>query len=64
VLVVEGLKAGERIVIEGVQKVRNGTPVTPVTAEQLAASAAATAKTGGAKPSAEGAAKANPATKE
>ncbi len=28
-VVLEGLKAGERVVVEGVQKVRNGSPVAP-----------------------------------
>ena len=45
VLVVEGLKAGERIVIEGLQKVREGAPVQPMTATQLAQAAAAQAAT-------------------
>ena len=40
-LVQEGLKAGERIVIEGLQKVREGSPVQPMTAAQMAQVAAA-----------------------
>lgn len=36
-LVIEGLKAGERIVLEGLQKVREGTPVTAMTGAQMAA---------------------------
>ena len=40
VLILEGLKAGERIVVEGLQKVREGVPVQPVTAAQLAQAAA------------------------
>jgi RND family efflux transporter MFP subunit len=32
----EGLKAGERIVVEGLQKIRKGEPVQPMTAAQLA----------------------------
>jgi membrane fusion protein (multidrug efflux system) len=36
-LVLEGLKAGERIVIEGLQKVREGTVVSPMTAAELIA---------------------------
>lgn len=36
-LVLEGLKAGERIVVEGLQKVREGAEVKPLTAEQAAA---------------------------
>jgi len=43
-LVLEGLKAGERIVIEGLQKVREGAPVQPKTAAQMAAIAAEAAK--------------------
>ena len=41
VLIVEGLKAGERIVTEGLQKVREGAPVQPKTAAQMAQEAAA-----------------------
>lgn len=52
VLVVEGLKAGERVVIEGLQKVREGAPVQPMTAAQMAQSAAA-AKPAEAKPAKE-----------
>lgn len=40
VILLEGLKPGERIVVEGLQKVREGTAVQAVTAAQLAASAA------------------------
>ena len=39
-LILEGLKAGERIVIEGLQKVREGAPVQPMTAAQMAEAAA------------------------
>jgi membrane fusion protein (multidrug efflux system) len=42
VLIVEGLKAGERIVVEGLQKVREGAPVQPKTASQMAEAAAQT----------------------
>jgi len=35
-MVLEGLKAGERIVVEGLQKVREGAQVQPMTATQLA----------------------------
>jgi RND family efflux transporter MFP subunit len=35
VLIVEGLKAGERLVVEGLQKVREGAPVKPMTAEEM-----------------------------
>jgi RND family efflux transporter MFP subunit len=38
-LILEGLKAGERIVLEGVQKVREGAPVNAMTAAQLASTA-------------------------
>jgi len=37
VLILEGLKPGERIVVEGIQKVRQDAPVQPMTAEQVAA---------------------------
>jgi len=40
-LILEGLKAGERIVIEGLQKVREGAPVQPKTAAQMAEAAEA-----------------------
>jgi membrane fusion protein (multidrug efflux system) len=43
VLIVEGLKAGERIVTEGLQKVREGAPVQPKTGAQMAEAAAAQA---------------------
>ncbi|HMO64051.1 MAG TPA: efflux RND transporter periplasmic adaptor subunit [Verrucomicrobiota bacterium] len=43
VLVPEGLQAGERIVVEGLQKVREGAAVTPRTLEELAREAAAQA---------------------
>jgi len=33
----EGLKAGERLVVEGIQKLRDGAEVKPMTAEQAAA---------------------------
>jgi RND family efflux transporter MFP subunit len=35
-LILDGLKAGERIVVEGLQKVREGAPVRPMTAEEMA----------------------------
>jgi RND family efflux transporter MFP subunit len=58
VLIVEGLKAGERIVVEGLQKVREGAPVEPKTAAQMAEAAAAqAAQQAEAKPAKEGAAK-------
>jgi membrane fusion protein (multidrug efflux system) len=40
VLINEGLKAGERIVVEGLQKVREGASVQPVTAAERAQAAA------------------------
>lgn len=39
--IVEGLAAGERIVVEGLQKVREGSPVEPKTAMELAQATAA-----------------------
>jgi len=36
VLILEGLKPGDRIVVEGLQKVKEGAPVEPRTAAQLA----------------------------
>lgn len=36
-LILDGLKAGERIVVEGIQKLRDGSEVKPMTAEQAAA---------------------------
>ena len=48
-LILEGLKAGERLVVEGLQKVREGAPVQAMTAAQLAAAAAQTAKEAEAK---------------
>jgi len=44
VIVLEGLKAGERLIVEGVQKVRDGSPVQPKTAAQMAEAAAQAAK--------------------
>ncbi|MCP5519156.1 MAG: efflux RND transporter periplasmic adaptor subunit [Verrucomicrobiales bacterium] len=42
-----GLEAGERLVVEGLQKMRQGAPVQPMTAGQLAQAQAATATAGG-----------------
>ncbi len=42
-LILEGLKVGERIVVEGLQKVREDAPVRPMTAAQMAEAAAAQA---------------------
>jgi len=52
-LILEGLKAGERLVVEGLQKVREGAEVKPMTAEQMAQAAheAETAKPAEAKQS-------------
>jgi membrane fusion protein (multidrug efflux system) len=36
-IILSGVKAGERIVFEGLQKARPGQPVTPMTAEQMKA---------------------------
>jgi membrane fusion protein (multidrug efflux system) len=49
VIVLDGLKAGERIVVEGLQKVRQGASVNAMTATQLAAMKSAPAAQG--KPS-------------
>jgi membrane fusion protein (multidrug efflux system) len=38
-LILEGLKPGDRIVVEGLQKVKEGAPVEPKTAAQLAEAA-------------------------
>jgi membrane fusion protein (multidrug efflux system) len=54
-LVLEGLKAGERVVTEGLQKVREGALVQPMTAAQMTAAQAATEAK--AKPAGEGQAK-------
>jgi membrane fusion protein (multidrug efflux system) len=43
ILIQEGLKAGERIIVEGLQKVRDGAIVKPMTAAQLAEAADDTA---------------------
>ena len=50
-LILEGLKAGERIVVEGLQKVREGATVQPKTAAQMA-EAARLAEASHAKPGA------------
>lgn len=41
VLITEGLKTGDRIVVEGLQKVREGAPVKPMTAQEMALAAQA-----------------------
>ncbi len=56
-LIIEGLKAGERIVVEGLQKVREGAPVQPKTATQLSEAAAQAASQAEASHAKEGAAK-------
>ncbi len=43
IVILEGLKLGERIVVEGLQKVREGIPVTAMTAAQIAAANSAPA---------------------
>jgi membrane fusion protein (multidrug efflux system) len=54
-LVLEGLKAGERIVVEGLQKVRQDSPVQPKTAAEMAQAAATqAAQQAEAKPAKEG----------
>jgi hypothetical protein len=40
VVIQEGLKPGERVVTEGLQKVREGAPVLPMTAAEMAEAAA------------------------
>jgi membrane fusion protein (multidrug efflux system) len=42
-VILDGVKPGERIVVEGVQKVREGAPVTAMTAAQVAAMKSASA---------------------
>ncbi len=42
-LILDGLKAGERVVVEGLQKVREGAPVNALSREQMAALSAAPA---------------------
>ncbi len=49
-LVVDGLKAGERIIVEGLQKARQGQPVQPMTVAQAAEAAAKAAKEAEARP--------------
>jgi membrane fusion protein (multidrug efflux system) len=60
-IVLSGLEPGERVVVEGMQKLREGAPAQPRTAEELAAATAAA--TGAAKPGGVGhAGEAKPAT--
>ena len=42
-VILKGLEPGERIVVEGVQKLREGAPVQPKTAEEVAQMTAAQA---------------------
>jgi membrane fusion protein (multidrug efflux system) len=42
-IILEGLKAGDRVVVEGLQKVREGAPVNAMTTAQIAAMKAAAA---------------------
>ncbi len=42
-LILKGLEPGDRVVVEGIQKVREGAPVNPMTATQIAAMKAAAA---------------------
>lgn len=57
VIVLDGLKVGERVVVEGVQKLREGGSVQPMTAEQLAKANAPASKPAAASPAAQGVAK-------
>ena len=64
-LVVKGLNAGDRVIVEGLQKVRVGAPVKPVEAQAAGATPTAAAQppaASGQAPAASGAAAANPAT--
>jgi membrane fusion protein (multidrug efflux system) len=53
VLVADGLKPGDRIVVEGLLKAREGATVKPMTAEEMATAEAAAAKQADAKPAKE-----------
>ena len=57
-VILEGLKPGERVVVEGIQKVRPGSPVNPKPFEGAAGQPKAEAKPGEAKPEARPEAKA------
>ncbi len=57
-VILEGLKPGERVVVEGIQKVRPGSPVNPKPFEGAAGQPKAEAKPGEAKPEAKPEAKA------
>jgi membrane fusion protein (multidrug efflux system) len=56
-VILEGIEVGERIVVEGLQRVREGEPVLPRTAAQMAEATAQTARQTEAKPANEGQAK-------
>ena len=49
-LILEGLKPGDRIVVEGLQKVREGVTVKPMTADEMAQAAATPKQAEAAKP--------------
>lgn len=49
-VILEGLKAGERLVVQGLQKVREGAEVKPMTAEQMAQAAQTAQQAETAKP--------------
>ena len=49
-LILEGLQPGEHLVVEGLQKVRDGAEVKPLTAEQMAQAAQAAKQAEAAKP--------------
>jgi membrane fusion protein (multidrug efflux system) len=36
-LILDGIKPGERVIVEGIQKAREGFPVKPMTAGEIAA---------------------------
>lgn len=57
IIILEGLKTGEHLVVEGVQKVREGAVVRPMTAEQMAQAAAQAAQQAEASHAKQGAAK-------
>ena len=54
VVILEGLKPGERVVVEGVQKLREGAPVQPMTAAHIAETAAPATKPAEASPAKQG----------
>jgi membrane fusion protein (multidrug efflux system) len=52
-IIEDGVKAGDRIIVEGIQKARQGAPVQPMTADQVAQAAAAAVQTTAPKPAKE-----------